>query len=93
MDRLRVSALALATLLLVPASCDDDEGDSGGDGPEPASSGEEDSGSSPGADACVDGDVSTPVGETRACECMDGSQSTQTCLATGEFGVCDCAGW
>jgi hypothetical protein len=85
----------LATLLVaVPLACDDEKGDSGGDDVADPSGSEEGSGEEEqGVEACVDGEQMVAVGEDRACECMDGSQSTQTCLSTGEFGTCDCAGW
>ena len=94
MDRFRASALVLASLLVaVPLACDDEKGDSGGDDVADPSGSEEGSGEEQGVEACVDGEQMVAVGEDRACECMDGSQSTQTCLSTGEFGTCDCAGW
>jgi hypothetical protein len=86
------STFLCAALLLSPIGCDSDDGDSGDEGSDKTSSGEEGSGEE-AAVGCMDGDVAVAVGETRDCECDDGSASTQTCLSTGEFGVCSCEGW
>jgi hypothetical protein len=86
-------SVLLGVLALVPVACDDDDGEGGDDNSDMTSSEEEESAEGEPADGCVDGDQTVPVGETRACQCDDGSASTQTCQSTGEFGVCSCAGW
>jgi hypothetical protein len=86
---------SMLALLVGPIGCDEDKGDDGGDdNSDMTSSSEEEEGSAEaGMQGCVDGENTTPVGQTRSCMCTDGSASTQTCLSTGEFGICDCQGW
>ncbi len=43
-------------------------------------------------DGCPDGDDLVGVGETRTCTCDDGTEAEQTCLSTGEYADCQCAG-
>ena len=43
-------------------------------------------------EGCPDGDDLVAIGETRACECDDGTEADQTCLSTGEYADCKCAG-
>ncbi len=47
----------------------------------------------PGAvDGCPDGDALVEIGNTRDCECDDGTLAEQTCLASGEYADCKCGG-
>ncbi len=43
-------------------------------------------------DGCPDGEELVAIGETRACGCDDGTEAEQTCLSTGEYADCKCAG-
>lgn len=43
-------------------------------------------------DGCPDGDDLVAIGDTRVCECDDGTDAEQTCLSTGEYADCKCAG-
>lgn len=76
-----VGALVLA-LVLGPAC--DEEGDpaddaDGRDVPE-------------AVEGCPDGDDLVAIGEMRVCTCDDGTDAEQTCLSTGEYADCSCAG-
>jgi hypothetical protein len=87
------SILLFGALLFGPVACDDEDGESGDESSDMTDAQEEGSAEGEGVEACVDGEQTVAVGDTRGCDCMDGSASTQMCLSTGQFGVCDCAGW
>jgi hypothetical protein len=87
------ASLAVLASGLGSLACDDDKGDSGDDNSDMTSSAEEEGSAEEGVEGCIDGEETLAVGDMRACMCTDGSSSSQTCLATGEFGICECAGW
>ena len=90
-DSFRFSLALVLTLglgSLTVFGCDDKKDDED----ESAMTSPGEAGSSDVPNGCENGDEMAEVGESRACTCDDGTASTQVCLGTGMFDVCQCAG-
>ncbi|MBV1856769.1 MAG: hypothetical protein KUG77_00055 [Nannocystaceae bacterium] len=76
-------AIALFLAMALGPACED-EGDPA-DGGDPRDVPE-------AVEGCPGDEEIVAIGETRVCVCDDGTTAEQTCLSTGEFADCKCAG-